>query len=247
MALTKSELKSIGEKRNWKRGPLSAQDVQRMGSTEFDWHGNFNRLNLEMAMRKPVAGVPSPVTLALGGQKELAACVLARYPSYIVCAENAQAMNSYLQAIANPRLTEAEVIKAFEENCASGLLKMQLPNGRIVSGRDLMTLDSATYQTLVTPTTSESVRQRTMSSEDWKREHIEDFSEPTPDVIARRFIQAGATVREMPQFADLVFSHEDTQFLLAEMKRLKMPFTAAGIAEVILDNIERFESTEVAG
>jgi hypothetical protein len=246
MALTKAQLKTIGEKNNWKRAPLTAYDVQRMGSTEFDWNSNFNRLNLETAMRKPAPGVPSPASLGIGGQIELARRVLARYRSYVHSPENAKAMDAYLQAIPNPQFTEAEVVKAFEENCAAGLLRLQLPNGRIVSGRDIATLDSATYQTLVTPTTPESVRERTMSSEDWKRAHVEDFAAETPALIQARYKKAIETIRQTPRFAGLQFTADDTKFVLAEMQKRGLSFTYNAIEEILLDNIARFERAEVA-
>jgi hypothetical protein len=243
MGMSRTESKALGTARGWTARKLTAEDVAKFSSQEFEWHTHWNRLNLQAATAKERRAVP---TLAPTDQRETADKVLARFPQLVRNQSNADAINTYLRALQNPKMDASDVVKAIDELGACGQLVFTY-RGREITGRELLELPANTFRQLLEPQTAEETERRRvskLSSEQYKAENLSDWDAPTPDVIAHRFRQAVATVKQMPRFADLEFSHDDTQFLLSEMKARKIPFTSAGLAELIADNIERF--TEVA-
>lgn len=238
------ESKALGQRKGWTARKLTARDVAKLSSQEYEWHSHWNRLNLDAALQVATpAAVPSAY-LAPQSQRDVATAVLSRYPAYVWSDRNANAINGWLKSLSAPKFTAAEVQQAFEECASAGQLELRLPDGRIVVGRELMNLTAEKFRGLITPNSSTEEIELKMSAAEYRAAHAADFDEGIPALILADRNRIAQTVKALPRFRALVLSHADVNFILQELKRNGVGISVQSLAAVIDENASRFEWDE---
>jgi hypothetical protein len=193
---------------------------------------------------------PAPVapSLAPDLQLELARKFFAKYNQIKRCESNAAKIYQYLSALPNPHMDESDLQDAFDALASAGELILLDKTGAEISGRALRRLPAADFEKLLQPQPplTAEIKELRMSADEFRHMHAEDFEHAMPDMIKYDREKIAATVRGLPEFQQLVFSHDDVIFLAEELERAGAPVSVQSLSAAIRENRRRFAVDEDA-
>lgn len=109
---------------------------------------------------------------------------------------------------------------------------------------NLTRLTADEFRGLITPSASAEETELRMSAADYRAAHAADFDEGIPALILADRNRIAQTVKALPRFSGLILSHENVNWILAELKRKGVGISVQSLAAVIDENASRFEWDE---